>query len=69
MTGTNVPRLLRVKEIAGLTGLEPWRLYELFAAGEGPKHMRVGRTIRVSEAALAEWIEQQHAAPKDEDDA
>jgi predicted DNA-binding transcriptional regulator AlpA len=31
-----VPRLLRIKEIAKLTGLEPWRLYELIKQGKAP---------------------------------
>jgi excisionase family DNA binding protein len=53
--------LLRVKEVAALTGIEVWRLYDLIAQGAGPRHMRIGRTIRVSEAALARWIEEQHS--------
>ncbi len=54
-----VPRLLRLKEVEKLTGLERWRLYELFAAGKGPPHLRVGKVIRVPEDALAKWIEEQ----------
>jgi len=54
-----VPRLLRIKEVAKLTGLAPWRLYEQLARGEGPPHMRVGKTIRVPEDALVKWIEKQ----------
>jgi excisionase family DNA binding protein len=57
-----VPRLLRIKEVAEKTGLARWRLYELIGRGEGPPHMRVGKTIRVSEAALVRWIEEQHGA-------
>lgn len=55
-----VPRLLRVREAAKQTGIERWRFYELLKCGEGPPHMRIGRTIRISETALVEWIEQQH---------
>jgi len=58
-----VPRLLRVKEVVKLTGIEAWRLYELIARGEGPPHMRVGKTIRVPEDALVKWIEQQTNKP------
>ena len=65
MSSTSVPRLLRIKEVAKVTGLEPWRLYELIAAGAGPSYMRIGRTIRISEAELARWIDAGHAAPKD----
>lgn len=59
-TGTKVSglRLLRVKEVEKMTGLEAWRLYELIAAGEGPPHMKVGRTIRIPEAGLVQWIEE-----------
>jgi excisionase family DNA binding protein len=66
MSGTSVPRLLRIKEVEQLTGIEAWRLYEVIAAGKGPPHMRIGKTIRISETALAEWIAEQHAAPKDD---
>jgi excisionase family DNA binding protein len=55
-----VPRLLRVREAAELTGIERWRLYSLLAEGNGPPHMRVGRTIRISAVALIAWIERQH---------
>ena len=59
---TEVPRLLRVREAAELTGIERWRFYELLKRGDGPPFMRVGRTIRISETALVEWIEEKHAA-------
>jgi len=58
---TKVPRLLTIKQASQATGLPIWRLYELLARGEGPAHMKVGRTIRVSEVALVTWIEAQHA--------
>lgn len=56
---TQVPRLLRVVEAAELTGIERWRFYDLIRAGEGPRHMRIGKTIRIPENALAEWIDAQ----------
>jgi excisionase family DNA binding protein len=56
-----VPRLLRLAEVARLTGLARWRLYDLIKRGEGPPHMKVGRTIRVSERALVMWIEARHS--------
>lgn len=55
-----VPKLFTVAQAAAATGLPRWRLYELLSRGEGPAHMRVGRTIRISEVALCQWIEQQH---------
>lgn len=58
-------RLLRVKELEAITGIEAWRWYELFAAGEGPDHIRVGKTIRVRDDALDRWITEQEQATKD----
>ena len=55
---TGVPRLLSVKQVAQVTGLQRWRVYELLARGEGPASMRIGKTFRISEAALIAWIEQ-----------
>jgi prophage regulatory protein len=54
-----VPRLLRPREVAALTGLEKWRVYELIRSGDLPS-MRVGRCLRVSEMALADWIARSH---------
>lgn len=57
-----VPRLLTIRQVAEVTGLPRWRVYELLARGEGPASMRIGKTFRISEAALVQWIEQRHAA-------
>lgn len=57
---TGVPRLLSIKQVAEVTGLQRWRLYELLARGEGPRSMRIGKTFRISEAALVAWIEERH---------
>jgi len=54
-----VPRLLRVREVEKLTGIERWRLYEMFKRAEGPPYMRIGATIRVPADSLVKWIEQQ----------
>jgi excisionase family DNA binding protein len=67
MSDTKVPRLLRIREVCERTSLQKWRLYELIARGEGPPHMKVGRTIRISEAALTKWIDEQHSTTHDED--
>jgi len=58
-----VPRLLRVREVEKITGIERWRWYEMFARGEGPPHMRIGKVIRVPEDALVKWIEEQSNKP------
>jgi predicted DNA-binding transcriptional regulator AlpA len=51
-----VPKLLRVRDLVKATGIEAWRWYEIFARGEGPAYIRIGKTIRVSDAALVEWL-------------
>lgn len=63
---SSIPRLLRVSEVAERTGISRWRIYEMIDRGEGPPHMRIGRTIRISEAALVVWIEEQHASSRSE---
>ncbi len=65
---TQVPKLLSVKQAAERTGIQRWRLYALLKADKGPRNMRIGRTIRISEAALVEWIETQHQTNKEEND-
>ncbi len=49
-------RLLSIKELAEKTGVAKWRWYETIAAGKGPPVVRLGRTLRVSEASLAKWL-------------
>ena len=58
---TQVPRLLRVREVAQTTRLQTWRLYQLIAAGEGPPSLRIGKTIWIPEDTLVEWIKAQTA--------
>jgi excisionase family DNA binding protein len=54
----SVPKLFTVKQAAEVTGLAEWRLYELIAQGKGPRHLRIGRTIRVPQPALVAWIDE-----------
>lgn len=60
-----LPRLLRVREVERLVGIESWRLYELIARGQGPDHLRIGQTIRVSEHALVRWIAEREEIQKE----
>lgn len=62
-----VPRLLRVRELVQMTGIQKFRWYELFEQGKGPRHMRIGKTIRVPEDALVRWIEEQSNQTKVEE--
>jgi predicted DNA-binding transcriptional regulator AlpA len=66
---TRVPRLLRVRDVERLTGLEAWRVYELIARGEGPEHLRIGKTIRIPEDALVRWIREQTAEQRAQEPA
>lgn len=52
-----LPRLLHAEEVAEQTGLPLPRLYALVRRGLIP-HVRVGRSVRFSEAAVLAWIEQ-----------
>jgi excisionase family DNA binding protein len=61
MAETKVPKLLTLRDVAAQTGLPRWRLYQMIAAGEAPPHLRIGKTIRISEFALVQWIEEQHS--------
>ena len=58
-TEVRVPRLLRITEVAELTGIARWRLYELLKQGKGPPVLRIGKTFRVPADALVQWIEKQ----------
>ena len=68
MGSSQVPRLLSVEEVSEATGLGAWRVYQLCAERKLP-FIRVGRTLRFSEAALAKWIEQQSAASTQSEEA
>lgn len=55
-TAPNPYRTYTIREIAKLTGISQQRLYERIRRGEGPRVVRMGRTIRVSKVALDEWL-------------
>lgn len=64
---TRLPRLLTIREVEDSTGIPRWRLYEMLAKGEGPDHLRIGQTIRISETALLRWIAEREAAQREGD--
>lgn len=53
---SGLPRLLTTKELSAATGIPRWRLFELVRAGRGPRHMRIGKTLRFPEDGVTEWI-------------
>ena len=56
---SKVPRLLTTKQLSKQTGIAYWRLLELVAKGKGPRHMRVGQTLRFPEDGVVAWIDEQ----------
>lgn len=62
-----IPKLLRVRELATLTGLPRWRIYEMIEQGKAPPFLRIGSTFRFSEDAVVQWIAEQSTATKKEE--
>lgn len=51
-----MPKLLRIPQVADILNVSEWRAYELARQGRLPV-VRLGRQVRVNEAALMSWIE------------
>ena len=49
--------LLDTAAAAAFLGCSPWSLCEWRVTGDGPRFVRVGRLVRYTPAALAEWID------------
>jgi excisionase family DNA binding protein len=51
-------RLLRVAEVGELLGVDPQRVYEMIRSKLLPPGVavRLGRQVRINQAALDEWI-------------
>lgn len=56
-TETKIPRLLTSKELAEVTGLSLWTVWELVKKGEGPPHARLGRGFRFPENGVGPWLD------------
>lgn len=67
MATQQIPRLLTVSEAAAAIGLKKWRLYSLLKKGAGPKFLRLGRTLRISEAELIRWTEESAVQQEEEE--
>lgn len=48
-----------IAQLAEVLGISQRSAYNLIAGGNGPKHIRVGRHIRVTQKDLLEWLESQ----------
>ncbi len=53
--------LLRVHEAAEVAGISRSKAYELLASGAWPKVI-VGKSVRVPQAGLREWVERETIA-------
>ncbi len=63
MDATNeVPRLLRIAEVAAVLGVSRSKAYQLAQAGDIPT-IRMGASVRVPSAALAAWVESRTQKP------
>ena len=56
-TDTKIPRLFTSKELAEVTGLPLWTVWELVKKGEGPPHVRIGRGFRFPENGIGPWLD------------
>ena len=54
---TTIPRLLTSKELAEVTGLSLWTVWELVKKGEGPPQVRIGRGFRFPENGVRPWLD------------
>jgi len=49
-------KLLTVKDVAGLTSVSVRSIWKLTAAGQFPKPMRIGRSVRWRAIDVQNWI-------------
>jgi excisionase family DNA binding protein len=57
-------RLLRAKEVAEALGISKAMAYRMMQDGTLPA-TRYGRTVRVAEAALLDWVKQRTNEPRE----
>lgn len=60
-----LPRLLDTKQVAEMLAVPVWSLRELVRKKKGPPHLRIGRRVRFTEAAVMRWIEDQTSNAKE----
>lgn len=54
---TKIPRLLTSKQLAEVTGLSLWTVWELVKRGGGPPHVKLGRGYRFPENGIGPWLD------------
>ncbi len=60
----NEPILLRAEEGAALLNISRTKFFELMATNSLPGVVRIGRSVRISRAALERWVEEQSGEPR-----
>ena len=56
-TETKIRACSRRKELAKMTGLSLWTVWELVKKGEGPPHVKLGRGFRFPENGVGPWLD------------
>lgn len=59
-----MPQLHTLKEVSATARISRRLLNRLRSAGDGPREIRLGRRVLVSEDALREWLAQREHAPR-----
>lgn len=54
---TKIPRLLTSRELAEVTGLSLWTVWEMVKKGDGPPHVKIGRGFRFPENGVGPWLD------------
>jgi excisionase family DNA binding protein len=49
-------RSLTVEELAEVTGIEPWRIYQMVKKADAPPSFKVGKTYRFPVAGVRKWF-------------
>ncbi|MDP9363538.1 MAG: helix-turn-helix domain-containing protein [Chloroflexota bacterium] len=65
----DLPILLKAEQGARLLGISRSKFFQLMAAGELPGVVRIGRSVRISRAALERWVREQSGEPADATEA
>ena len=60
---SNERLLLRVEEAARMLNMGRAKAYQMASSGEMPGVVRIGKSVRVSEAALRSWVSKLSLGP------
>jgi len=60
---TELPDLMTRQQAADYMGVTPQALSQMNVRGEGPRFVRIGRSVRYRRPDIAEWIESRVVDP------